>query len=126
MTDNFPQTPPIIMTEEDVEQAEEEALDRLHDHLHGRETRKKANRWSRAVEANLLRTPVYPAGAMADDQHPHLVNISEVKKMTVGELFQQMADHEKQYIDQLKPDARKREEECNGSHFFAPPEFSFF
>lgn len=111
MTDNFPPTPPIIMTEEDIEQAEEEALDRLHDHLHGRETRKQANRWLRAVEANLLRTPVYPAEAMASDLHPHLVNTGEVEKMTVGELFQRIADHEKQYTDQLKADALKREEE---------------
>jgi hypothetical protein len=54
---------------------------------------------------------VYPAGAMTSDEYLHLVNIGEVKKMTVGELFQRIADHEKQYIDQLKADALKREEE---------------
>ncbi|HEX4919620.1 MAG TPA: hypothetical protein VFV92_02650 [Candidatus Bathyarchaeia archaeon] len=48
---------------------------------------------------------------MARDKYPHLVNIGEVKKMTVGELFQRIADHEKQYIDQLKADALKREKE---------------
>ncbi len=48
---------------------------------------------------------------MANDQHHHLVNIGEVQKMTLGELFQKIADHEKEYIDQLKADALKREEE---------------
>jgi hypothetical protein len=48
---------------------------------------------------------------MTSDEYPHLVNIGEVKKMTVGELFQRIADHEKQYINQLKADALKREEE---------------
>lgn len=48
---------------------------------------------------------------MADDQHPHLVNIGEIQKMTLGELLQRIADHEKEYIDQLKADALKREEE---------------
>ncbi len=48
---------------------------------------------------------------MASDEHLHPVNIGEVKKMTVGELFQRVAEHEKQYTDQLKADALKREEE---------------
>ena len=48
---------------------------------------------------------------MADDQHPHLVNIGEIQKMTLGELLQRIADHEKEYIEQLKADALKREEE---------------
>lgn len=48
---------------------------------------------------------------MTDDQHLHLVNIEEVKKMTVGELVQRIADHEKQYIEQLKMEALKREDE---------------
>ena len=48
---------------------------------------------------------------MADDQHPHLVNIWEIQKMTFGELLQRIADHEKEHIDQLKADALKREEE---------------
>ena len=48
---------------------------------------------------------------MADDQHPHLVNIGEIQKMTLGELLQRIADHEKEHIDQLKADALKREEE---------------
>ncbi len=54
---------------------------------------------------------MYPTDAMTRDEHPHLVNIGEAKKMTVGELFQRIADHEKQYIDQLKADTLKREEE---------------
>lgn len=48
---------------------------------------------------------------MADDQHPHLVNVREIQKMTLGELLQRIADHEKEHIDQLKADALKREEE---------------
>ena len=48
---------------------------------------------------------------MPSDQHNHVVNISDVERMTVGELFRRIADHEKQYIDQLKADALKREEE---------------
>ncbi len=48
---------------------------------------------------------------MADDPHPHLVNIGEIQKMTLGEFLQRLADHEKEHIDQLKADARKREEE---------------
>ena len=47
---------------------------------------------------------------MANDQH-HLVNIGEVQKMTLGELLQRIADHEKEHVDQLKADALKREEE---------------
>jgi hypothetical protein len=48
---------------------------------------------------------------MASDEHLHTVNIGEVKKTTVGELFQGVAEHEKQYTDQLKADALKCEEE---------------
>ncbi len=48
---------------------------------------------------------------MADDRHFHLVNIGEIQKMTLGELLQRLADHEKEHIDQLKADALKREEE---------------
>ncbi len=48
---------------------------------------------------------------MPDDQHPHLMNIGEIQKMTLGELLQRIADHEKEHIDQLKADALKREEE---------------
>lgn len=48
---------------------------------------------------------------MANDHPFHLVQISEARKMTVGELFRAIADHEKQYVDQLKVDALKREEE---------------
>jgi hypothetical protein len=54
---------------------------------------------------------MYPTVAMTSDEHPHLVNIGEVRKMTLGELLQRIVDHEKQYIDQLKADALKREEE---------------
>jgi hypothetical protein len=50
-------------------------------------------------------------GTMPSNKRPHLVNIGEVKKMTVGELFQRIADHEKQYIDELKADAFAREKE---------------
>jgi hypothetical protein len=60
---------------------------------------------------------------MTDDQHHHLVNIGEVQKMTVGELFQKIADHEREYIDQLKADALKREEErASRSAKMATPE----
>jgi hypothetical protein len=48
---------------------------------------------------------------MPKDRDFHLVNISEAQKMTVRELLQRIADHEKAYIDQLKADARKREKE---------------
>jgi hypothetical protein len=48
---------------------------------------------------------------MANDEHPHLVNIAEVRRMTIAEFFQRLANHEKQYIDELKADAVKREEE---------------
>jgi hypothetical protein len=55
--------------------------------------------------------PLYPIVAMTSDPYPHLVNIAEVKSMTVAELIQRLADHEKQYTDQLKAEAVKREEE---------------
>jgi hypothetical protein len=68
------------------------------------------NLWLTKNETQGYRS-VYPAGAMASNEYLHLVNIGEVKKMTVGELFQRVADHEKQYTNQLKADALKREEE---------------
>ncbi len=48
---------------------------------------------------------------MADEKYPHLVNIGEAQKMTIGELFRRIADHEMAYTDQLKADALRREEE---------------
>ena len=53
----------------------------------------------------------YASRIMADEKYPHLVNIGEAQKMTIGELFRRIAEHEKADIDQLKADALKREEE---------------
>ena len=61
---------------------------------------------------------MYAAKVMTKGRDFHLVNISEARKMTVRELVQRIADHEKAYVDQLKADARKREKwhGCDGRH----------
>jgi hypothetical protein len=46
---------------------------------------------------------------MTKGEHFHLVNISEAQKMTVRELIQRIADHEK--ACKLKADALKRKTE---------------
>ena len=48
---------------------------------------------------------------MSTGKNPHLVNIDEVNQMTVGELIQRIADHEEQYVNELKADALRREKE---------------